>query len=698
MAILSKIRERSMFLIVIIGLALFAFVASPKDIMDFFNASKLKSVGSVDGETISSRDFALRVEAYKNSANRSVSDLRAVEAVWKQVLSEKMYKKQLTKAGIVVGEKDVWDAVLQIPSIQNAPLFQNEIGLFDEDKFKAYLADLKEDASENASNAWSNWLETERSVQSNLERKAYTQLVRLGVNASLSEGERSYFETQTKLSGSYVFVSFSSIHDSLVDVGVADVKAYISAHESEFKTEASRDLQYVNFDITASPEDELAIKDEVAELSKDLEAAKNEADFFEENDSDLPLENRYFFENDLPGNIKGLIFNAKGSAVVGPYAFQNHYRISKVLDFRMLPDSVKASHILIPYKGSRAADASITRTAEAAKKMADSLLSIVRKQKSQFSKLAKQLSSDTSSAKKGGDLGWFSYGQMVPEFRDYAFLNKKGSLGVVETIFGFHLININNRKNLQKAVKLATFGRKIMASEATENAIFEKAETLAYELSKGRSFEEITKENKYLVRKLEGIKPMEENIAALGKNRSIVRWAFNSNTKIGDSKRFDLEKGYAVVVLTNSAEKGLQSPAKAASIVKPILVNSMKADLIAEKMKGDDLASIAKTFATSVQQFSGVSINAPTLSGIGTEPAVVGAMYGLGQNSFTRNVVGKKGVFALLVTEKEIPEVLPSYKGPKEVLKQAHQRSVSQDLDGALKALSVIEDNRSELY
>ncbi|MDA8729007.1 peptidylprolyl isomerase [Flavicella sp.] len=698
MAILSKIRERSMFLIVIISLALIALVASPKDILDFFNSSKVNAVGSVNGETISRRDFAVQVEAYKSNAKSSVSDMQAVTAVWKRILSEKIYKKQLDEAGIVIGEKDVWDAVIEIPSIKNAPLFQNELGLFDEEKLKEYLANLKENAAEQSDAAWLNWLETEKSVKSNLEKQAYTQLVKLGISASLAAGEQSYLEAQTKMSGSFVLVPYSSVADSLVPVSSAEVADYLQAHSDEFSEEASRDINYVKFDIKASQEDEADLKNELTYLSASFKATANAANFLADNDADLPLDTKYVFKSNLPTVVEDAVFNAAEGTVVGPYKFQNHYRLSKVVDFINMPDSVSASHILVTYAGSRAADASVTRTEAAAKKLADSILSVVVKKSNQFSKLAKSYSADKSNANKGGDLGWFAYGQMVPEFRDFTFLNKKGKIGVVQTVFGYHVIKITGQKNIQKAVQLATYGRKIEASETTENAIFEDAETLAYELSSGKNISELSKENNYLLRTLSGIKAMEEDVAVLGKNRSIVRWAFDKETAVNSSKRFDLEKGYAVVVLTNKTDKGLVAPSKAAAKVKPILIKEKKAALIASQMNEESLASLAEVFKTSVRSFSNVSMSAPTISGVGTEPAVVGAIFAVPTNTTVKNIVGVKGVFAISVANKELPASLPSYEASKNVLTRSYQNKANGQMYKALESFSEIVDDRSNLY
>ena len=132
MAILSKIRDRSMFLILIVGLALFAFVLDPSSIQQFFSSTKTNSIGEVNGENIDREEFAKLVENYKSQSGGQVSQMQAVNAVWNNLVGEKIFQSQLEQAGIVVGEKDIWDAMVSLPEIQNSPLFKNEAGLFNE--------------------------------------------------------------------------------------------------------------------------------------------------------------------------------------------------------------------------------------------------------------------------------------------------------------------------------------------------------------------------------------------------------------------------------------------------------------------------------------------------------------------------------------------------------------------------------------
>ncbi|MDG1804464.1 peptidylprolyl isomerase [Flavicella sp.] len=698
MAILSKIRERSMFLIVIIGLALFAFVASPKDILDFFNSSKVDSVGEINGESISRRDFAAQVEAYKSNVGQNVSETQAVNAVWNNVLSEKIFKTQLEEAGIVVGEKDIYDAIIEIPSIKNAEIFKNEIGLFDEEKFKSYLANLKSSSEAQSNNAWLNWLQTERSVKANLEKSAYTQLVRYGVGASLKEGERAYKEGQTKLNGSYVYVPYSSIKDEEVEVSASEVEAYVNAHKEQFSTEEARDIKYVSFDIKASQADEEALKDDLNYIVPAFVKTENISEFIEDQGTDISNDDKFLFKNNLPTVVAEEIFSGNKGNVVGPYKFQNHLRLSKIVEFKNMPDSVQASHILVSYVGSRSANTEVTRSEDQAKKLADSILNVVKKRPSKFAVLAKSVSADKSNSEKGGVLDWFTYNQMVPEFRDYAFQNKKGSVGIVKTIFGYHVIKITDQKNIQKAVKLATIAKKIEASEETENTIFEQAEQLAYDITNGGSIDDLAKEKNFIVRPLVGLKAMEDAVAGLGTNRGIVRWTFDEETSVNSVRRFDLEKGYAVVVLTNKTAKGLTSASAASAKVKPILIKEKKAALIAAKMNGSDLNAIATANSTEVKTFSNVTMAAPTLSGVGIEPGVVGAIYASNVDKLVSNVVGVKGVFAIKVSKKEVPAELPSYEGSRTSLAKQNQGKLSRELFNSLKELAEIEDNRAYIY
>jgi peptidylprolyl isomerase/peptidyl-prolyl cis-trans isomerase D len=696
MAVLSKIRERSMFLIIIIGLALFAFVLDPSTLGDFFSSDKVNQIGEVNGEAISRQEFANELEAYKQQAGSRVSEMQAVKTVWDNIVRNKVYANQLEEAGVSIGEADVWNEIVNAQFVQNNPQYQNEAGLFDESKFKQFLANEKE----NKTQLWSQWSNYMSQIRDNSQRNTYNNLVTSGLGASLKEGELEYMIDNTKLNAQFVYVPYTSIADSLVKLKKSDVEAYIKNHAEEFKVEASRDISYVKFDITATPEDEQAIKNDVATLIEDFKESTNNQLFLSENDSDTNLISNYQFKSSLNQEVAGQIFQGNKNDVIGPYKDKGFYKISKITEVIEMPDSAKASHILIPFVGAQRAAADVIKTEEEAKKFADSLYNVVKRRGSKFGELAKELSSDKGSAAKDGDLGWFNYARMTPAFRDFVFEGKKGDLGVVKTPFGFHVIKIDDQKNKQKALKLATYGRKIIASEATENDVFRKAEEFALAVSKGNNLSEIAKEKNYTTKPAIGLKVLDENVPGLGNQRQIVSWAFNKDTEVGSFKRFDLEGSHVVAYVTGTAKKGLMSVAKATSRVRPILMNKKKAEMLKGKLEGDNLQEIAKTNNTSVRNASNASnitLKSPTLSGVGVEPKVVGAMYNATLNKVYNSIEGNKGVFAFKLTNKELPTALPNYDSNRKRIADARKRQTFKIYE-AIKKASDIEDNRSVMY
>lgn len=694
MAVLSKIRERSLFLIIIIGLALFAFVLDPSTIGDFFNSSKVNEIGEVNGETISRQEFANALEKYRQQTGGRVSEMQAAKTVWDNLIRQKIYENQLEEAGITIGENDVYNEVVSAPFVQNNPQYQNEAGLFDESKFKQFLADTKE----NDPDLWSQWSSYMNQVRDNAQRETYNNLVSAGLGASLKEGENQYIFDNTKINAQFVYVPYTTIADSLIDIKKSEIEAYIKENENEFKVDASRDISYVQFNITATPEDEEVIKNNVANVIEDFKTAENNATFLSENDSDTQLNDNIQYKNFLNQEIADDIFSANEGDVVGPYKDRGYYKVSKITEVTQMPDSVKASHILIPFVGAQRVAPDVTRTEEEAKKLADSLLAVVKGNRNKFGELAREFSSDTGSAEKDGDLGYFPYNQMTPSFRDFTFENNEGDIDIVASPFGYHIIRIDDQKNQQKVIKMATYSKTIEPSEATENTAYQQAQEFALALTNGdKEFTELVGEKNYVSRPAVGLKVLDENVPGIGNQRQIVSWAFEKDTEVGDFKRFDLEGSYVIAILNNKTEKGLMPASKAVNTVRPILVNKKKAEMLTEKMNGNDLQEIAKANNVSVRTANDLNLKSPTISGVGVEPKVVGAMYNAKVDKVYTPIEGNRGVFAFKVTSKEEPVALPNYDVNRKRMAEQRKRATFKVYE-AIKKASDIEDNRAVMY
>ncbi|MDC9721677.1 MAG: peptidylprolyl isomerase [Urechidicola sp.] len=702
MAILSKIRERTFILILIIGMALFAFV-----IGDAINKNggptRMDVVGEINGEEISREEFSQILEVYKSRSNSSISDIQTLNAVWDGFVRERVFKEQLELAGIVVGENDVWENLISNPNFQSDPSFQNEVGLFDEEKVKEYIANMREDAigalkGSDEKARWDSWLSYEGRVRQGVVQTSYTSLVNAGLGATLEEGKRDYLFNNTNITSQYVYLPYASVADSLITITNKDYQNYINEHKKEFEVDESRDLKYVKFTVVASKKDKDALKEELDGYIEEFKSAENNANFVDDVNSDTALNTNFSYSSQLPKDQVDAMMNANVGDVVGTYEDAGYYKISKVEAVKQLPDSVSASHILISYLGSQSAGPDTKQTEVEAKKTADSLLTVLKSNGSKFDAIAKEFSVDKSNSDKGGKLDWYTRNAMVPEFGDYTFLNKKGDMDIVKTAFGFHIVKITDQKNIQKTVKLATVSRKIEASEETEAQFYQNAEIFASKLTEGADFNALSQENNYVPLPANGVKALAENVPGLqGNNRNIVRWAFEEDTEVNDVRRFDVDNGFVVAVLSSKTKEGTATVNNVASRIKPILIRKKKAEILNKKLNGATLEDIANASSVSIKTATNVNLASPTISGVGNEPAIVGAMSTAAEGKVIVGLEGVKGVFAIKVTSKELPTELDNYDVFRNRIATKYKGRSSQ-LYTALKETSEIKDYRASIY
>ena len=707
MAILSKIREKSVFLIAVVGLALFAFVLDPSTLQDFFNSSKVNEVGEVNGESITRQEYADALDNYKTSTQSRLPEMQIAKTVWDNLLRKKIYTTQLEEAGITIGESDIWNRVINSQGIQANPQFQNELGIFDEDKLKLFILEMQEDEDQSR---WKSWQEYLNNLEIQIKTETYDNLVNAGLGASLKEGKYEYEENNTFFNADFVYIPFSSIADSLITIDKSEIEAYIKKHPKEFQTEATRDLSFVKFDVTPTQEDKDAIKASVAEAIDDKEEEdgttigfKNATDyleFFDEFESDFGYREQLRTKVQLPKEIAEPVSQGKVGDVFGPYEERNVYKLTKIVDILKRPDSVKSSHILIPYLGSGAANAETTATEEQAKKMADSILTIVKRDQKKFAEIADEINTDASKG-KGGDIGWFSHAvAFSPNFdnsyAEFIFDNKTGTVDVVRSAYGYHVIKIDEQKNVQDIYKVVTYGKQIVASEATINSVFQEAEKFALAVSsEDKTFFDTASEKNYKTYPAIGLKALDGTVPSIvGNAREVVQWAFDKETKVGDFRRFDVDNGHVVAMLTGKQKEGLESAAKASNRVRPKLVNEKKAALIQEKMNGASLSDIATANNTSVRNANDITLKSPTLPGVGADASIVGAMYFAKENQLYTGVVGQYGVISFVLTKKEAATELSDYEPNRQQVTR-ERRNLSSKVYEALKKTSDIEDNRA---
>ena len=705
MAVLSKIRQRSLFLILIIALALFSFVLA--DLFRNGNALTSKSqniVGTIDGIEITREDFLQKVEAAQRQAGPSATNTQVMNNVWEQEVRKAIMESQYEKLGMTV-EKDQMRDVLKT-ALSTSPEFLNEAGLFDENKLNEYIANLKVTSPQ----AYQSWVDYEKSLAASALQQNYFNMVKAGLTGTLAEGELEHKLEGNKVDIKYVQIPFSSIPDSTITVTKSDISAYIKNHKKQYEVDASTDIKYVEFKEEATTEDEEAIKLELVSLLNDreeysegLKANETITGFLKTEDnegyvnahSDIKFNNRFVFKSGLPITAADSIYNLNEGEVFGPYKDNGYFKISKVIAVKQIPDSAKVRHILIPFLGSNSADAEVKQTEAQAKVTADSLLAVIKADRSKFPDLVKQFSSDKGSVEKEGRYDWHPYNTMVPEFNDFEFEGNTGDLGVVKTVFGFHIIEIEGQKDKKKAMQVGTIARKIEPSEATVDKVFRDASN--FEIAVGsKDFDAVAEKNKYAVRPVNGIKVLDENIPGIGNQRPIVRWTFDEESEVGDVKRFTIPSGYAIVQLVAKHEEGLMSVEDASATALPAIRKEKKAEMIRARVSAKTLEDLATAEKTTSRTASAINMKNPTISGAGREPLVVGAAFGLKEGQTSKLIDGVNGVYMVQVTKVEPAVKLDNYQAAANRVEQQKVNVVTSKLYNALKEAADIEDNRAK--
>jgi peptidyl-prolyl cis-trans isomerase D len=699
MAVLSKIRQRSILLIGIIGFCLLAFIIC--DIIKSGGFGVSKNVGSVNGTDIPAQEF---LESVNNMQTRQqgISATQAANNVWDYEVQKVLLQERFDKAGIRVGRDHVLDIYAQVYG--QYPQFMNALGKFDKAKFNEFLVNMK---STNPQQYQA--IEKERpGVEASAKRQLYTTMLKAGFFTTNVEGMSNYKLENDKASFDYVFVPYNSINDDQVKVSDEELTAYMKKNEKKYKSEATRDIEFVFIENKPSAADEAEMKKSIDGLlvpsvrfndeTKKTDTIPSFANATNNEEfvnviagSEMKYDTTYVTKKQLPIDHAEQIFNLAPGQVYGPYT-QNGYYVATKMVAKKPGVSTKVSHILVAYKGAMRAAGTITRTKEEAKALADGYLAQVNANPAVIDQLARTNSDDPGAVQNGGVYDVTADGGWAQQFKDFAVASPKGKTGVVETDFGYHVMRILEKED---AVRIANIAQKIQPSEATTDANFTKATKLEMD-SKEKPLADLAKGLGYTVMPANGLGANDENIQGVGPQRAIVRWAFNNDTKVGDVKKFDTPQGHVIARLKNVNEKGLLPIEEAKVTVLPIVRNQKKAALIRAKMTGATLEAVSQKSGSAVANAPAISMANPMISGIGPELKVVGKAFGLAAGKTSGLIDGEAGVFMVRTKAVEKAPGLPNYSSMTTRVTAQGRGGVETRLTTALKDDADIEDNRFE--
>ena len=704
MAILGKIRQQSVFLILVIGLALFAFVISGVFGNGNQGGDATDPIAVINDDEIDIEQFRAMVDNAERNYN--FSTIQAVNVVWDQAVRSKIFEQELNALGIDAGREQIEQIVLGNQSFIQDPRFQNEAGFFDFGIFTNFIAQLK---TQNPT-AYEQWKSQERSIIEIAKQNIYYDLIKASSGLTEAEAKAAFHLENDNLNLKYVRVPFDFVDDSLVVISKSEIKAFRDENKDQYQHDSFRNIQYVKFDNAATEEDISSIRlrleglidqrisyNNVSKLTDTLEGLKTTKDVAEFVDefSEQPFDSVYKPKGILNNEYADIIFGLNPGEVFGPYQDGSFYKISRMLD-KKKNASIRASHILIPFDGASKVPEGITRTAVEAKKEANRIYKLARRRNANFDDLAREFSEGPSKS-SGGDLGFFQEGEMAMPFFEFCDAARVGALGVVETEFGFHVINVTDKNDLALVADIIV---SIIPSDKTSNEIFRNATQFEMDALESDDFLTTAENSNYEVQPVNNIAELEENLPGLFQQRNIVKWAFDSDTRLGAIRRFTLTDGsYAVVQLTAKQKKGLAELDEVESEIRVILIKKKKAELILDQFEAlTTLEELAEKTGQSVETASAINQNNATLVGSGEEPYILGAAFSLPLNSPSVLMTGEGGVYKIEVTQKNISQDIGNYDNYAKNLRDEANKQLDEIIFEALKSAASIEDNRALYY
>ena len=698
MGIMGFLRDRMGKIVAgVIGLSLLAFIIGEvaRSGGSFFRDDR-NLLGEVNGEKVAYDDFTKQVDQnsaqFKQQSGQGALSPQILsyvqETTWNNMLMQKVMQKEVEKLGVVVGDDETKSMVSgNNPSPAIVQNFGDpKTGQVDMNKLNTFLTNLNNAKADDPLRA--QWHDFVDQMIENKVREKYISLVTTGLYVNSLEAKDDY-EAKGKLANfQYVALDYASLPDSKITLTDDDYQSYYDEHKTEFKnTQELRTFDYVSINASPSKDDSAATKKQALKLADSLKTSKNDSLFVQIN-SETKTPVSFVHKGRLEPKLDSIMFTAPVGFVYGPYLSGGSYKIAKLDDARVEPDSVKARHILLDYK---------TIGVPKALHEADSLKKLIEGGKT-FAEIANLFSVDKNSAVKGGDLGTFGRGAMIPVFEDAVFSGKKGEYKIVTSQFGVHLIQIEEQKGSSKVVKVALVDVPLKASSGTQTTAYSKAQGFLGSLTK-ENFDEQAKKAGLKKNTATDVRGVAGAVPGIDNAREIVRWAFNAEKGDFSDKVYIVGTQYIVAHLVQIKVKGTLPLNAVKKQIEPMVKNRVKGKILSEKLQAalngaTNISQVAQKAGGKVIAQQNIVFANPVIPGTSTEYKVVGAVFGSKPNKLSKPIEGQQGVYVFVLDSFINPAPLTNTVRERQQLGQAMLQRADSQIFEALKDKANVKDYR----
>ena len=702
MGIIGSIRKHSGWAVAIVGIAILAFILG--DLTK--NRGGIPDVGKVNGETMTSQRFNEKVAEMENNYKMQQQTTQVPaemeqqirEQVWQQFVDETLMEEQTAKLGLRVSPAEVNDMFTGkfIHPYVRQSFTDPQTGQFD----VRYVNQFIENFEQLDTTRRMQWVELEKYVKTDREQQKYNTLISSGfyMPKALVAKVAEYCNSVANVRA--VALPFSSVTDEEAAINDADYQAYYNEHKAEFRVrEEMRDLEFIVYPVNPTPQDLADIQNQVNKTWDEFQTVPaDEVAFFVNAESDRSYDSTYKRANTFKAPFDEQIAAAKEGDFLAPVLAGNEWMMAKVISSAVRPDSMRAS---VVYILNQNAGGNIMRSDAQAKSLADSVLALLNGNKITFEQAVEQYSDDPQKAETKGDMNWQLDG-------GYGFLNEEIVNRAVGSCFvfehpqgvGYFVVKVTDKTPAAKKYRVALITREIVPSNATNRAVYNEANRFAGQNRNYTDFSAAAQQDNMQVRSAR-VTMMMDNMAGIKNARSIVQWAFNEDTKIGDvaDQVYECDGMFVVVTLKDVFKKGYATLDQIRPMIEQPVRIEKKAEVLmaraSEAVKAaQDINSIAMKLNATVDTIDSVSFNDYYLDRYGMEPKVQAAI-AASKGGMVGPVKGTSGVYMVQVDSKA--PVTSDEMSVKLRMKQGY-RSKARMSTQVLRDKAKIEDQRNKFF
>ena len=664
MAALGTIRKRGVTLIAIIGLGLFAFIAEEAfRSCEATSNEQRQQVGKVLGEKISVQDFQTLVDEYQEVIkmtqgrdNLSEEELNQVkDQVWNSYVNSIIMKKEAEKLGLTVTDAELQNILKEgtNPILMQTPFVNQQTGRFDASQLTKFIADYKQAQKSNPQMAeqykriYDYWMFIEKTLRQQTLAQKYQNLLSHCLISNPVSAKMAFNDQSEESEVQLATIAYSTINDSKVTISEADIKAKYEEQKEMYRQYIeTRDIKYVDFQVTASPADRKALVASMNEAQKSLQEGADPAQTVRKAQSQVTFTGVPVSSKVMPRDIAAKIDSMAVGQTTAPFetAYDNTLNVVKLISSAQLPDSVE--YRLIQVGGE---------TVDQARQRADSIYNALNGG-ADFEAIAKKYGQE-------GKAQWFTSAmyESAPtidaDTKKYIeALTQSEGLKNVEVTQGNIILKVTARKAFTTKYVAAIVKHTIDFSKATYSAAYNKFSQFVSESQTADALVNNAKKYGFKVSERADVANSEHNVAGVRSTRETMKWIFDAKAgevsplyECGDNDHL------LVVALSGIHKEGYRDIASVKDMIKSEVIRDKKYEQIAAKLKGVNSVDAAKAKGAQVTTVSQVTFAAPAfIQATGaSEPALSGAIAATKAGQFCPRVIkGNGGAYMFKVVKK----------------------------------------------